>query len=239
MEPQQAHKLAKLAREGDYNARDKLISGSRPFIEKVAAQFCRRSLDWQNDDELSVALLAFNEAIDKFDPKMSTNFFSYARMVVHRRLVDHFRKEKRHRHLSLENSETTEAAAFDEAWEQYQKDIEVLERMEEIKLYARALQEFGFNLDELERSSPRHKDTREKLTKVARLLSSSPDLARELMDKGQLPLKELSRRSGISVKSIKKGRKYIIAIAILLIKEDFPYLRSYFNLTAAAKEGCR
>ncbi|MEW6448710.1 MAG: sigma factor, partial [Bacillota bacterium] len=42
-------------------------------------------------DELSVAWLALNEAIDQFRPGSGTSFLAFAKVVIRRRLVDYFR----------------------------------------------------------------------------------------------------------------------------------------------------
>lgn len=44
------------------------IRAHKAFITKVSSKICSRYLTWDKDDELSIALIAFNEAIDNFDP---------------------------------------------------------------------------------------------------------------------------------------------------------------------------
>jgi len=45
------------------------------------------------DDEVSVGLMAFNEAMDCFDTTKNISFISFAETVIKRRLIDYFRKE--------------------------------------------------------------------------------------------------------------------------------------------------
>jgi DNA-directed RNA polymerase specialized sigma subunit len=61
------------ARNGDRGAREKLIQEHRDFIAGTSSKICRRYLVWDNDDELSIALLAFNEAAKKI---ISVHYFN-------------------------------------------------------------------------------------------------------------------------------------------------------------------
>ena len=48
----------------------------------------------ESDDEWSIALLAFNDSIDRFDPEKG-EFEGFASLVIRRRLYDYLRSEKR------------------------------------------------------------------------------------------------------------------------------------------------
>jgi len=56
-------------------------------------------------------------------------------------------------------------------------------------------------------------------------------LFEELSHKKKLPLTELEKNTGIRRKNLERGRKYIIAMALLISRrEDFLYLSSYLRL---------
>src|SRR5665648_734158 len=116
-----------LAKSGDPLMREELIRSHKEFIAKVSSKVCRRYLSWDNDDELSIALLGFNEAIDSFDPHGGASFHSFVQMVIRRRLVDYFRQEGKHQHLSLspmnleDDDEELSGYAADTSLAQYQK----------------------------------------------------------------------------------------------------------------------
>ena len=93
--------LVRDAQRGTAVAREELIRCHKAFMAKISSKVCKRYLNWENDDELSVALLAFNEAIDRYDPDSKAGFYTFAHAVIGRRLVDFFRKESRHRNVSL------------------------------------------------------------------------------------------------------------------------------------------
>jgi RNA polymerase sigma factor len=233
--------LLSLARSGDEQAREQLIRTYRSYIVEVAAGYCGRQLEWENDDELSISLLAFSEAIDTYNPSSGKEFRNYARMVIKNRLIDYFRKEARHRHLPLEgpsqDSEEVPQWEAKMAWEQYREDQLAQERAEEMACFEQVLQFFGFSLGELERSCPKHRDTRDTLVRVARFLASREDLATYVNRYKQLPLKELSRATGVSRKVLKHGRQYILAVFLIVSRNDFSHLRSLFSLSLETLPG--
>jgi RNA polymerase sigma factor len=54
------------AQSNDQQARENLLNHFRPMIRQEAQRICRRCLEWGRDDELSVALIAFNESINAY-----------------------------------------------------------------------------------------------------------------------------------------------------------------------------
>ena len=63
------------------------------FIIKCACVTCRRLIT-ESDDEWSIALVAFYEAVKKYDEEKG-RFASYAKMVISSRLKDYFDRESR------------------------------------------------------------------------------------------------------------------------------------------------
>jgi len=51
-----------------------------------------RHVEPENSEEYSVALLAFNEAINAYDEEKHSNFLVFSEQVINRRLIDY--KEK-------------------------------------------------------------------------------------------------------------------------------------------------
>jgi len=61
---------------------------------KVTSNATGKYIDTRNSDEFSIALSAFNEAIDKFDIEKGYNFFLFSEQVIRRRLIDYSRSNK-------------------------------------------------------------------------------------------------------------------------------------------------
>ena len=227
----------------DPEAREDYLADHRSFVQRVASKFCRRVLSWDQDDELSVALIAFNEAIDVYDPQKGVPFLAFTRRVIQNRLTDFMRRESRHKHASLEPIKEEEGMIPSEgeilaAWANYNRDRVEQERAEEILHYQDSLAEFGLSFDDLVRVSPKHRDTRETLMRAAAVLCGDQEMRASLLRKKQMPLKELALASGIHVKTLERGRKYIVAVAVILSAgEEFLHLRGYIKFPEKGGRG--
>ncbi|WP_176717361.1 RNA polymerase sigma-I factor [Vulcanibacillus modesticaldus] len=225
---------------GSERDREKLIEMYKPQILYWTSNLCKRKLDWTND-ELSIALMAFNDAIDSFEVKKGANFSTYAKIVIKHRLIDYFKKEQKHRHLSLTivDEEETEftPAEIKLATENYYKELERIERVEELQLYQKKLSEFGISFIELTKHSPKHKDTRKRLTYAAQCLVSDINLVKKFQRTKQLPIKELILMTGLSRKVLETGRKYVVAVSLILLNKEFKHLRSFIEIGGDGCEG--
>ena len=52
-----------LAQQGDQHVQNYLLKTYHPFIAKCVSEVCKRYIDPKRDDEFSIGLSAFNEAI--------------------------------------------------------------------------------------------------------------------------------------------------------------------------------
>lgn len=97
--------------------------------------------------------------------------------------------------------------------------------------YTQKLLEYGISLDDLIKVSPKHRDTKQNLLRVAGVLAREQKLLEYLRKQKQLPLKELAALTGVSRRVLEKGRKYLIALVLILTEpEFFPLKRfSYFD----------
>lgn len=225
--------LLQLAREGDREARERLIDSFTPFILRVASQSRGRYVQVGEDEEVSIGMLAFNEAIDHFDDRRGKNFLAFAEQVIRRRLIDHYRRERRGaREVNFSELKDQENPGYPleaevrMAVEEHRRVAEAEDQREEILRYRDLLAAYGISLPELVRISPKHRDARDSARKVARVLAEDPELAEHLRRLKELPLKELSSRVAVSRKTLERQRKYIIALALIAM-EDFDHLRGY------------
>lgn len=234
------------AQAGDQRAREELIVAYRDEVARAAAVACRRRLDWTNDDELSLAMIALNEAIDSFDPGRNASFRTYARMVARHRLIDHFRREVRERHAPLmwmapdaaggaarEPDGRVSPYELEAAEAAYWEAQERAERADELAAFERLLGRFGLTLADLVQASPKHRDTRHTLIQAARALAAQPELVARFKQTRQLPLKDLQALTGISRKVLENGRRYLVAIALILVYPEFDHLREHIRWPVA------
>jgi len=216
---------------GNSRLRNKLIKEYKPFIAKTVSSVCKRFIN-EEDDEFSIGLIAFNEAIEKYAADKGGSFIAFSELLIKRRVIDYIRKEAKNRtvYMEIDTKEEKAQAHLDARMsiDEFQKQIEQEHRREEIMHYQTVLKEFGISFHELARQSPKHFDARANATHVAKLLVENESLRKILFEKKQLPIKQLLGMVNLSRKTLERNRKYIIAIAIVLAG-DYVYLREYIK----------
>ncbi|MGH4140190.1 sigma factor [Clostridium sp.] len=73
--------------------RNNFIEANKGFIYSITSKICKRHLIWENDEELSIFLMAFNIACNKYD-KTKVNFYGFSKIIIKNALIDFFRKNK-------------------------------------------------------------------------------------------------------------------------------------------------
>ena len=223
-----------LAKKGNELVREEFIENHKPFIIKISSNLCKHYLTWGHDDELSIALVAFNEAIDKYEPNDGASFYGFAKTVITRRLIDYFRKESKHQLLLLTPSESNNDALYNYDSEaslgMYKKEEQNYDFAETVKSYVLVLTEYGITLEDLVQVSPKHRDSKATLYRVAQELCARPDLLQYLTKNKCLPLKELKLLTGIKRKVLERGRKYLIATVLILSAPEFKSLKSFTQI---------
>ncbi|WP_010272466.1 RNA polymerase sigma factor SigI [Paenibacillus senegalensis] len=240
--PEQA---VKLIQQGDLKMRNQFISDYQPFIAKVTSRFCKKYVDPSRDDEFSIGLAAFNEAINQFSPTAGKSFLGFAETVIRRRLIDHIRKEQRFSHhipyssFDVEDGEDNiiNPVEVHQAVEHYEIQRHAEERRSEIIELDKHLQHFDIRFADLIDCSPKHSDSRENLFVIGKLLAEDSSLMELLVHKKMLPIKELLVKVNISRKTLERNRKYIIAIA-LIYKGPYPHIKEYLQPAIAQMERC-
>lgn len=224
----------RLARLGDQSAREELLARYAPFIVRVAARASGRYIRPGSDEEYSIALSAFNEAIDGYSSDRG-GFLTFAETVIKRRLIDYYRRESRRPEAPISDFEETDdegnvrnPVLVREALLAFDAEAEREARREEIARFGRELQDFGITLAELARIAPKHEDARRSAAAVSRLLVADAEMREHLLRKRELPLKTLAEIAPVSRKTLERQRKYIIAMSLILLG-DYPHLRGYLG----------
>lgn len=208
--------------------REDCLTASQPFVLHVAGQVCGRHLEWGRDEELSEALIAFNTALDHFELGKGVPFLAFARLLIKRRLIDYFRRQERHQALPLEVPEVGLTAELQISVSDFREQEQNGERAAEIREFAQELKQYGLSFSDLIEASPKHRDTRESLQRAAFQLATDPLLWAQVKQKGKIPMQALATRSGLHLKVLERGRKYILAVALLIAhNHQYIYLREY------------
>jgi RNA polymerase sigma factor len=224
-----------LIQQGDVKLRDDLILAYKPFIAKTVSSICKRYIN-ENDDEFSIGLIAFNEAIEKFSSDKGNSLLSFADILIKRKVIDYIRQQARNPQTVSVNFESelleeegARTTIEDEiSLDDYQKRLEDQQRREEIVQFRQVLLEFGLSFDDIVQQSPKHADARKNAIEVAKIIIENEDLKQHLLDKKRLPIKQLEKLVSLSRKTIERNRKYIIAISLVFLG-DYMYLREYLK----------
>ena len=83
------------AAKTDPEAADALIGQYMGFIRSETVKFIHAAPEDGHEDELSIAMLAFYEAVLSYE-KHRGAFLPYAARAIKNRLIDHYRTERRH-----------------------------------------------------------------------------------------------------------------------------------------------
>ncbi|AVM08960.1 RNA polymerase sigma factor SigI [Bacillus sp. NEAU-CP5] len=220
--------------KGDKDLQNDLIQQYKPFIAKTVSSVCKRYID-EKDDEFSIGLIAFNEAIEKYSAEKGNSLLAFAELIIKRKVIDYIRKEARtaqHINMDVQEGDDQESSQSlieaELSIDEYRKQIEQEQRREEILFFQKQLKEYGLSFKELLEQSPKHTDARQNAIKVAYTLVENEELASILHHKKQLPVKQLEQLVSVSRKTIERNRKYIIAMSII-ITGDYIYLKDYLK----------
>lgn len=228
-----------LAAKTDERAFNELVESSKSWILRVASETTKRYVT-DSDDEWSIALMAFSEAVQSYETEKGS-FRGLAAMVIRRRVVDYLRTEGRHAD-ELSVSPTAFEDGLDED-ETGGVELQVQQRMaqeadaapgEDAASLARAeiaelqdiLRLYGFTFFDLADASPKAEKTKQSCGKAVRTMLATAVLMAQMRLKRLLPIKELSTASGVVRKILERHRKYIIASSEIL-DGDFPILAGY------------
>jgi RNA polymerase sigma factor len=220
--------------EGDLSLLNETIDAYKPFIAKTVASVCKRFIH-ESDDEFSIGLIAFHEAIQKYSPERGSSLISFAEVMIKRRVIDYIRKHSKNQNISLEfgvqnQDEDSPSLTLENeiSIDDYQKKIETDLRRQEIMQFQQILREFDLSFQDLVEQSPKHADARKNAMVIANILVENQELQDYLIEKKRLPIKQLEDLVDVSRKTIERNRKYIMAISLILIN-DYIYLKDYIK----------
>jgi RNA polymerase sigma factor len=210
----------------DNEGKNRLISEFKPFIASVVQKKIGKFVEYGVDDELSIGLLAFTEAIDSYDQKKG-KFLGFARMVISLRLIDYCRTSNKGNTVSFEDEsdESINRIINRKSVERFRIYSEDEDTKLEVIEYVQALKEWGISLQTLVKVSPKKEILKCAYKKAARLIIDNNELLDEFLRTKRIPVKELEEFTKLHRKKIERGRIYIIAIVLAILK-NLSYLDS-------------
>ena len=198
----------------DETALEDFVKSQEGFIIKAASRTSKHYIT-RSDDEWSIALSAFVEAVEKYDLEKGS-FMAFAEMLIRRRLIDWFR-------INSRNNEVIHV-------EDIENEPDTSRESDEIKLEIRALEEdlrlYGISFMDLADASPKAQKTRDACRKAINWIIENPLIINQMKESNQLPIKIIENNSGVPRKILERHRKYIIAV-VEILAGDYPWLNEY------------
>lgn len=196
--------------------RNDFIEESMPFIIKTTSSFLGRYVCTDNDEEFSIALIAFNEAIEKYNEERG-NFWSFAKLVIESRLKNNLQKTARLESASSLEEMTESGMQIHD--DNVKVDKTTSDLRDEIMAFKEELSLFGITFETLAKESPKHKDTRNRAIKIGFKVSDDEIIIEKVYAKRRLPIKDVSRKFEITEKIIKRSKTFILSTAVLFFKK--------------------
>lgn len=217
--------------------RDAFIEEYKPFIAAAVQKAAGRYVFYGHDEELSIGLIAFDEAITCYERKKG-NFLSFAKNIIRKRLIDYYRKEKKHKAVTYineySNGETDgeevfeHVAAAEESRERYyQEEINLLRR-QELEELREELSKWGIKFSDVAKSSPKHKSTKASYLDIVKYIIGRSELIEIIKTKKYLPVTEIEKGTKLPRKTIERSRNYVVA-AVIILTGDYYCIREFID----------
>lgn len=227
------------AAKEDVQKADALIRDYIPFIRSEASK-CISKLCTDQDDEYSIAMIAFHEAILGYERGRGA-FLSYASMLIRSRIIDFRRKEARHQgHISLhEQSGDDERTMMDvvaDGRDHFEESANLEATKQEIEELSAVMADFGVSFSDVADNSPKQERTLEACASAIRYATENRQLLDELLKTRKLPLAQLVTGSGVERKTLERHRKYILTM-LLIQTNGYEIIRGHLKHALNRKGG--
>jgi len=203
---------------------NELIEKHMPFIIKSISDVTGRYVSCENDEELSVGLLGFHEAIERYDNEKG-HFLSFAKLVIGSRIKNYLKSENKHQHSSLEELLDKGLEIKDEYLEQKEDNSIVIEEITRLKS---EISSFGFTLEDLANEAPKQQATRKNAISLSEEISKEEEFTSFMYVKKRLPIKRIVLKFSVTEKVIKRSKKFIISV-VIIIDKNFSVLKNWIR----------
>lgn len=198
---------------GNSQERNQLIKDYMPFIIKTSAEHLHRYIQVENCDEVTIAMMAFDEAITNYQAEKGA-FIHFAKRLIVNRLIDFQRLGNKPAVLS-----------YDDPNNHLNHDLFSSENIEKtlgnktnLETYESILKVFGLTYDVLIEKSPKHSDTRLRGMKIGKESSQKPPIVDKLYASKRLPITLISTTFKVTLKIIKGSKAFITSVIIAYVE---------------------
>lgn len=197
----------------------RLIGDYMPFIKAETTKFLKRPPIEGHDDEISIAMIAFHEAIRGYSRTRGA-FLKYAALLIRSHLIDFSRSGQRHSHVVSLDAPTAEdgTTLADTLTDERDAQEETVMRdatRGEIEELTRQMEQFGVSLSDVADNCPKQQRTLDACRKALAYARENTGLLDELLQSKRLPILRLTEGSGVERKTLERHRKYMVALLLI------------------------
>lgn len=218
--------------KGSDRATNALIEDYMPYIKAETSRALGGAPAGQHEDEVSIAMFAFYEAVQTYDEKRGA-FLQYASTLIRNKIIDYLRKQARHRGVeSLDAKQERQGESrimplgAEEA-DQHTRQLREATR-EEIEELGLQLNGFGLSFSDVAENCPRQERSFLQVKQAVRYAKEHPALLEETKRSGRLPVAKISEGAKVSRKLIERHRKYLMAL-MLIYSNGYELIRGHLS----------
>ncbi|WP_195237050.1 sigma factor [Romboutsia sp. 1001285H_161024_C4] len=198
---------------GDIN---EIVEENIGFIINTISKVTGKYVSIENDDEFSIGLMAFVEALDKYNQEKGP-FLSFAKIVIESRVKNYLVKEKKK--VDVVSIDLYKEIGIDINNILYNPIEDKTELINEIQQFKEELNLFKLTMEDLIKEAPKHRDTRENAINVSKKASKDLEVTDFMYEKKRLPIKKISLKYMVTEKIINRSKKFIISLIIIFFKK--------------------
>ena len=209
------------------------IDEYKPFIASCVRKYTGSYVEYGRDDELSVGLMAFHEAITSY-AETKGNFLAFASQVIRRRLIDYSRKQRKYQNempidnnYGVDDEEEYDLTIKKSIQEYNQSELEEARRFELNEL-KKELKEWNIDFFDVAKASPKHNGTKKLYSEIINSIICDDELVETIIVKKYMPVAKICDKLRINRKKVERGRNYIKA-AVLIMLGDYEFIRDFVN----------
>lgn len=229
------HQLVQEVCEAQKNveAEDRLIRQYLPYIKSEASK-CMHRAAGEDDDEVSIAMFAFHEAVKNYR-KDKGAFLSYASVIIKSRIIDYYRKERKHGDtISIDEPQYGDegGATVLEREVLGRDDLEEFSASaaagEEIREFCMQLSGYGLTLNDIAENCPKQERTLKACRQALLHARTEGRIMDSFLEHKRIPMKQLSEGSGVERKTLERHRKYLAAV-LLAFTNGYEIIRGHLK----------
>lgn len=219
--------------QNNLDLRNNFISKYTDFIlassSKAIGRYVRKE-----DDAFSVAMLAFDEAILKYN-KDKGDFFAFASLIIKNRLIDEYRKNKKDNTVLFSTMATENDEGDVEEFEIVGQSDVINDVAVEIEDFKEEIAKYDISLFELPKYTPKSYKTKLAVFDVLMFIKENETVKKSILRHKIIPAALICESLNLKPKLLERHRKYIIAATVIL-SGDYPIMSEYiYNLKGVAK----